>query len=380
MAKKIKKQVYLGTDPNGKMIRKWFYADTKYDLKKQIEDYKLEMRKVAHPSTMTFQKYSERWLEIYKGNRSKQTQDMYKNALAKCEDLNPFPVAKITRSMCQEAVSACWQHPSAAKVLADTLRQIFRSAMADGIIAGNPADGLTLPKRPNKRFHLLTDWELDAVARADLSDQDRLFVTILQVFGLRPGEALALQPTDFDFKRGMLLITKAVELSNDNRSRIKDTKTGVSREIPIPGTLIAPLRAHFRANPGFLLFPKADGSLYTKSAYRRLSDRIHKALNEVVIKDKIEKLKVKTPGKEASIRSVDYFPEFTLYSFRHRRATEIYYLTQSADPAKRISTKKAAALMGHSELVFLATYSHIMESRETADIYSNATLPEAQNL
>lgn len=380
MTKKYKKQIYLVVDANGKQIRKWFYGDTKAEIKNAVDDYKAEMRKVSHPSDMSFKEYSERWFKIYKAQRSKQTQDMYKNALNKCEALDPFPIAKVTRSMCQESVSACWQHPSVAKVLADTLRQIFRSAMADGIIAGNPADGLTLPKRPNKRFHLLTDWELDAVDRADLSDQDRLFVTILQVFGLRPGEALALQPTDFDFKRGMLLITKAVELSNDNRSRIKDTKTGVSREIPIPGTLIEPLRAHFRANPGFLLFPKANGSLYTKSAYRRLSDRIHKALNEVVIKDKIEKLKVKTPEKEASIRSVDYFPEFALYSFRHRRATEIYYLTQSADPAKRISTKKAAYLMGHSEMVFLSTYSHLDESRETADIYSNATLPKAQNL
>lgn len=360
MAKKIKKQVYLGTDSNGKMIRKWFYADTKYDLKKQIEDYKLEMRKVAHPSTMTFQKYSERWLEIYKGNRSKQTQDMYKNALVKCEDLNPFPVAKITRSMCQEAVSACWNHPRAAKVLADTLRQIFRSAMADGIIAGNPAESLSLPKRPNKRFHLLTDRELDAVARADLSDQDRLFVNILQVFGLRPGEALALQPTDFDWQQQKLRITKALEMSNDNRSRIKETKTGVSREIPIPDALIPALRERIASVDGFLVFPKASGGLYTKSAYRRLCDRILKSINAAL-------------GGSAAVNVI---PDVTLYSFRHRRATDLYYLAQSG----QISTKKAAALMGHSEIVFLNTYSHIDESREGADIYQNAALPKAQNL
>ena len=371
---KYKKQVYLGFDREGKQIRKWVYGETKAELERNVFRLKVEKEKVPNMSSITFEKFSETWLTVYKCTRSKQTVAMYKNALKHCAELDPVPIRKITRSMCQEIIVGCWAHPRTAKIVSGALRQIFRAAAADGLIAVNPAEALSLPKPKEKHFHLLTDEELEAVERADLSDQDRLFVTILRTFGLRPADALALQPTDFDFKRGMLRITKAVELSNDNKSRIKDTKTGVSREIPIPGTLIAPLRAHFRAAPGFLLFQKADGSLYTKSAYRRLSERIHKALNEVVIKDKIEKLKVKTPEKEASIRSVDYFPDFTLYSFRHRRATEIYYLTQSADPAKRISTKKAAYLMGHSEMVFLSTYSHLDESRETADIYSNVAI------
>lgn len=362
MTKKYKKQIYLGVDANGKQIRKWFYGDTKAEIKNAVDDYKAEMRKVSHPSDMSFKEYSERWFKIYKAQRSKQTQDMYKNALNKCEALDPFPIAKVTRSMCQESVSACWQHPSAAKVLADTLRQIFRSAMADGIIAGNPADGLTLPKRPNKRFHLLTDKELKAVAKANLSDHDRLFVTILQVFGLRPGEALALQPSDFDFSRNVLKISKAVEMSNDNKSRIKETKTGVSREIPIPASLVPALRSRIRSVDGFLVFPKASGGLYTKSAYRRLSERILSAIN------------VALGGNE----DLNVIPDVTLYDFRHRRATDLYYLCQK--PGSGVSTKKAAYLMGHSEIVFLTTYAHLDETKEKANIYKNATLPKAQNL
>ena len=359
---KYKKQVHLGYTSDGKQIRKWFYGNTKAELKDAVDDYKAEMKKVAHPSDMSFAEYSQRWFDIYKANRSKQTRDMYQNALNKCEQLDPFPVAKITRSMCQQSISANWKHPSSAKVLADTLRQIFKSAMADGIIAGNPADGLSLPKRPQRRWHLLTDKELEAVAKADLSEQDRLFVTILQVFGLRPSEALALQPSDFDWNRKVLIVNKAVELSNDNQSRIKETKTGVTREIPIPASIIPALRKRIRLNSGFLLFEKATGGIYTKSAYRRLSERILSAIN------------VAMKGNE----HLNVIPDVSLYSFRHRRATDLFYLTQT--PGSGLSTKKAAYLMGHSELVFLTTYSHIMESRETADIYSNATIPKANNL
>ena len=78
------------------------------------------------------------------------------------------------------------------------------------------------------------------------------------------------------------------------------------------------------------------------------------------------KSKKKTKTKEAQIRATDFFPEFTLYCFRHRRATDLYYLTQTGE----ISTKKAAALMGHSEIVFLKTYSQIDDNKENlARIY-----------
>lgn len=360
MAKKYKKQVYLGFGPDGKQIRKWFYGDTKAELNQNILKYRIEAEKVQNPSESTFSEYAEQWFKIYKSDRSKQTQDMYRNALKKCSALDPYPVKKITRSACQKVVAECWQHPRTARIVADTLKQIFKSAVMDGMIALNPAEKLSLPKKAPAKFHLLTEAELEAVDKAKLNDQDRLFVTILRIFGLRPGEALALQPTDFDWKRGVLKITKALELANDGTSRIKETKTGVSREIPIPGQLIPSLRERIRGISGFLLFPKATGGLYTKNAYRRLSERVLKAINEAA------------GGNDF----INLIPDVTLYSFRHRRATDLYYLTQSG----QISTKKAAALMGHSELVFLTTYSHIMESRETADIYSNAALPAAENL
>ena len=338
---KYKKQVYLGYDASGRQVRKWFHADTKAELNEKILEYKMEMRKVSNPSDVTFADYSEHWFKTYKANRSQQTQEMYTYALRKCELLDPVPVKKVTRSLCQEAVNRSWAHPSAAEVLADTLKQIFKTAIADGIILSNPADGLELPKKPQSKFYLLTEEDLDKIEKTELSPADRLLVTILQVFGLRPAEALALQPTDFDFRKNVLHITKAVELSNDNRSRIKSTKTETSRDIPIPEELIAPLREYFWENPGFLLFPKADGRPYTKSAYRRASERILKAIG---------------------------VPHCTLYSFRHRRATDLYYLTQK--PGSGLSVKQAAALMGHSEIVFLRTYSHIdPELEDLAKIY-----------
>lgn len=346
---KYSKQVYLGYDASGRQVRKWFYADSKTELKQKIEQYKEELRKVSNPSEVTFRDYSAHWMSVYKSTKAKQTRDMYQNALNKCGTLNPVPVKRITKSMLQEVINKSWSHPSAAEDLASTLNQIFKAAIADGIIATNPATTLSLPKKPQSRFYLLTKEDLEKVKNADLCESDRLFVSILQVFGLRPAEALALQPNDFDWKAGVLHITKSLELSNDNKSRIKSTKTEAVRDIPIPEELSATLRKRIRAGKNVFVFPKADGGLYTKSAYRRLSERVLKAID---------------------------VQDATLYSFRHRRATDLYYLTQNG----KVSTKKAAYLMGHSEVVFLKTYSHIDEALEDKNIYANFEFQAVRNL
>lgn len=249
--------------------------------------------------------------------------------------------------MCQGVVNESWDHPHAAKGVADVLRQIFRSAASDGIIASNPAEGLKRPKLPSPKFHLLTDRELDAVKSANLSDQDRLFVTILQAFGLRPGEALALRPDDFDFKKKILHITKSLELPSNKGCAIKSTKTDVTRDLPVPDALIPYLRKSVAAIHGFYLFTNKNNSLHTKSSYKRLSERIWKAVN------------VELGGNDY----LSMVSGLTLYDFRHRRATDLYYLTQKGI----ISSKKAAALMGHSEIIFLKTYSHIDEKMENCE-------------
>lgn len=356
MKAKYKKQVYLGFNEKGKQINKWFYADTKSDLKRKIEDYKAQLKKLPNMSDITFEEYSKSWFQISKGTKSKQTQDAVKVHLRKCEALNPFPIRKVTRSQCQAIVNESWNHPHSAKGVADILRQIFQMAQNDGIIASNIALNLDRPKIAPAKHTLLSEGELEAVKRADLNDPDRLLVTVLQTFGLRPAEALALQTGDFDLNKKILHITKSLEMTNDNHSQIKSTKTGEVRDIPIPDALIPYFKKQIRRNTGFLLFEKSTGGLHTKSSYKRMQKRIWSRINEAL-------------GGDDKINLV---AGRTFYDFRHRRATDLYYLCQKGI----ISTKQAAALLGHSEVIFLQTYSHIDESKEMlTGIYPDIAQP-----
>ena len=347
---KYNKQISLGYDVNGVRIRKWIHANTIAELQKKSEQLRREFEETPNTSDITFREYAAQWNTAYKANRSGKTREMYAYALKKCEPLARIPLKSVTKTACQQIVNALWKTPRTAKIVRGTLSQIFRAAVADGIILRNPADNLTVPDQKRTEKHLLTPAEIDAVRRAELDPQDRLFVDLLLIFGLRPAEALALQWSDFDFKKKVLTISHALEMTNDNKSRLKDTKTGVTRRIPIPDEIIPRLRAEFRSNSRFLLFAKKDNGLMTKSAYRRMSERILGAVNTALGGDETMNLTF----------------SMSLYSFRHYRATELYYLCQQGV----ISTKYAAEILGHSEEVFLRIYSHVDENKErTAEIY-----------
>lgn len=333
---KYSEQAWFGYGADGKPIRKRFSADTKVELNAKIERYRESLQRASNPSEITFGVYSEKWMETFKKNRSQKTQDMYSYALTKCSTLDGTAVCRITKTMCQAVINNVWDKPSTARQVHLTLNQVFKAAINDGIIIKNPAEGAEIPKAKKKEIYLMTDNDLEAVRKAKLNPKDRMFVEILMVFGLRPGEALALQPSDFDLKKKVLRITKSLELLDDGSSLIKDTKTGVSRDIPVPDEIIPHLKAYFKDMKGDYMFPKEDGGLFTKSAYRKMSVRISERI-------------IEAGG-----------PKITLYQFRHRRATDWYYLTQRGT----ISVKKASSLLGHSEEVFLSTYAHIDEKKE----------------
>lgn len=347
---KYNKQISLGYDVNGKRIRKWIHASSIAELNRKIEQLKIEHQLTPNASDITFGEYSERWMAAYKSNRSAQTRNMYANALKKCANLDRYPLKSITKTNCQELVNLTWKTPRIAKIVADTLRQIFRTAVADGIILRNPAENLVIPQGQHKVIRLLTTAELDALDRAELDPQDRMFVMILRNFGLRPAEALALQPADFDFQRNMLKITKAFEL-NGSESTMKSTKTGKNREIPILSVIIPQLKAYIRTQDSFLLFTKQDKTPHTKSSYTKMSARILKRWNEAL----------------GGNKNMNLLAGVTMYSFRHRKATDLYYLCQRGS----ISTKMAASLLGHSEEIFIRTYSHIDPEHEDLAAVTN---------
>lgn len=336
--KKINKQITLGYNASGRRIRKWIHADTLAEFRQQEYELRKAYDKVKNPSDISFGKYAKAWLKTYKANKSSNTYAMYDRAVAKCEEISSLRVCDITRSQLQRVINSYVDQPRTCQQINLTFKQIFKTAIIDGMIAINPAEGLELPTYKAKERRAFTEDERKIIKSVELKAQDRLFLDILYYFGLRRGEAIALTRSDFDFKRLELKVSKSIAFTQ-NRPNTKPTKTNTVRLVPIPAKIAKTLQKRI-AECEFLLFTTETGAPMTLSAYRRMWNRIQKAVNQAA-------------------GGSDSFPIFKIkaHDLRHDYATRLYYVPG-------ISTKKKAAILGHQERLFLELYSHLDDGRE----------------
>lgn len=339
---KYQKQVSLGYNAEGKRIRKWIHADSQQELNRKERELLMSADKELQSSTR-FGTYAQQWIETYKSNKSVATQELYKYTLKHLSPLDQKPLKDITRMDVQRIINELSDRPTMASMVAMTVKQILDSAAADNLIQPKYLK-IDLPKKQKAEKRALTDTEKEAVKSAELEPMERLFVDIEFYLGLRPEETRALQPRDFDLKARIVTISKACALSG-GQPHIKDTKTGVVRTIPIPDALCAEIRAYNAHFSGFYYFTDEQGHLFTKGRYRAFCASIFKKINAAL------------GGND----HMNLLNGMTMYTFRHNRATELYYLPG-------ISTKKKAEYMGHSELMFLRTYSHLDDTKEDEEL------------
>lgn len=335
------KQISLGYNQDGLRIRKWIHADSQQELKRKERELLMRADKEVISKTY-FGEYAQTWFKTYKSNKETRTREFYQTGLAKLSDLDRKELNRITRSMLQEILAKNWEHPRTCKKLANMMSQIFRSAIADGLIYRNPAESLDIPKQTRTEKRILTEAEKTAIASAELPPSEKLFLDLCRHLGLRPEEARALTRSDIDFRNGTISINKAV-IFNENTPELKGVKNGKPRVLPLQNELITALKKHVK-DCGWLLFANSKGEMMSKSSFRCFQKRIFDEVNRKL-------------GGSARMNALN---GMTFYTLRHTKGTELYYLTQEG----KISTKLAAQYMGHSEIVFLSTYSHIDEEKE----------------
>ena len=338
---KYSKQISLGFDAEGKRIRKRIYADSKQELQRKERELFLNADQELQ-SNITWKKYAEQWFEAYKAIKGSATKRLYTYTLNQLSPLDNKRLKDITRTDVQKVINTFSDRPHAAHMIAMTARQILESAAADGLILPKYLK-FEVPKKRNSERRPFTAKEKEAIKSADLTPQERLFVNIEYYLGLRPEETRALQPSDFDLKAKTVSITKASALYS--RAEVKSTKTGRNRVLPVPDVLIAEIRAYNASFSGFYYFVDEKGILFGQYQYERFTKSIFGKINAAL-------------GGTDKLSLLD---GMTMYTFRHNRATELYYLDG-------VSTKKKAEYMGHSELMFLKTYSHLVDEKEELEL------------
>lgn len=341
---KHSKQIDLGFDPHtGKRVRKRIYSDTKAGLKQAEKEAIAEFARDGTPSMITYREYEQKWLEAYHGNVTPHSMEVNRSNLKHSTPLHGKKMKDITKTDLQKIVSGLSDRPAACAKYVGLMSGLWKAAVADGICTKDITLGIKPVKARKTTRRPLTKEELAGVKKAEFSDSEQFLVDILLQFGLRPGEAFALNKNSFSRKDRTLVIDKAVAYDGI-APYIKDTKTGATRTLPVPDNFwdkIPKARTLY-------FFVGDTGELLTLSERITMQDRILSKINLAM-------------GGNSKLKLTD----ITLYNFRHHKASLLYYLPG-------VSLKKKAEYMGHSEEMFLKTYSHMMEDKEDVEALREA--------
>lgn len=326
--------IQLGYGPDGNPIKKYLSALTIKELEKKIFDAKNDLSNgLLIADTTLFGAYADKWVEIYKGTKSVQTKAMYVNAIRLLEPLRQTPLKEINRSMLQEVINDNSDHPRSCEVMLLTLKQIFKSAMADGLTGKNPCTGITLPRHVKKEKRALTEEERKALRSAVLLPQERILLLTLYGIGCRPAEAYALTKSDFDFRAGTVQINKSVQFDGSYPVSVSLPKTNASiRSVIVSESILRALKHLIDKIPTENILGDNTGKI------------MHKGQYETIFKHILAKAGLKDSG-------------ITMYTLRHNFCTECWY--------NGLSLKECQRQMGHTDYkMVLEVYSHLDAKKE----------------
>jgi integrase len=180
--------------------------------------------------------------------------------------LGAYPVGAIRPSTVGAAI-ATWSRtlaPGTVGQLLRQVRQILDAAVADGLIATNPAKAVKAPTAPRRRDVHLTDEDVAAVLAAAPLLYQPLLVALVGL-GLRISEACGLRVEDVDFLRRTIRVRQQ-RRPGGTMGQLKTEAS--SRDIPADAAVLEALgeQIHLR--------PRRDGLVFSSSIGRPLSKSI----------------------------------------------------------------------------------------------------------
>lgn len=234
-------------------------------------------------------------------------------------ELGKYPIEEITGAQVKKILSKMGVSSKTKKNRLIPLFGVFKYAEID-------PPRIKLKKQARDKVERYTPDERESLL-SRLEGQSKVYFALLFGCGLRPGEALALQWSDYDGE--YLNVTKSI-----SKRRLGQTKTGNTRRVYVPRSTRAHLNSHHTRFRGGGIFQNADDNRFRDTDYF---------------------------NKEwASAHKACRIPYRIPYTCRHTRAAEL--LSQGADIGR------AAKQLGHSVQMFLTIYSEFIEEYSDQDM------------
>ena len=307
------------------------------------DEYKRQEKSGAFASdNQMFSEYATKWIKAYKSHLTTGPYNTHVRMLNRwMDEIGNKQMKEYT----QTDVSTFYQlfsgmSASTIHAARDTVKGVFRAALADGIIQRDPSATVDPPKGV-KGTHREISAEERALIHA-VEHRLRPAVMVMLYAGLRRGEAMALRvDRDVDFTALTITVREAVRFDDIGHPMIVRPKTQAGiRTVPMLEGL-----AHELQGITGLLCPSASGALMTESAWARAWDSYLYALGEK--RNGCPRRWAKGPWKPVTIRAHD---------LRHSFCTMLY--------DSGVDLKTAMLWMGHADQTMtMQIYTHLTETR-----------------
>ena len=339
-------RIVVGHKNNGDSIFRYIYADTQKELtaklRQNIDAY--QGIDLTEQSRMTLSEWLDQWLDRrMAGTVRSDTLDGYRRDLNSHVKprLGQKQLTKITPADLNDLYAHLLEHgrlsrrqssglaPATVHGIHTTLHHALKTAVEEGLLPANPAEGVTPPKLPRSPKGILNNDQLDTLMAAISRDplwHDFFYVELTT--GLRRGELCGLKWRDFDSETGTLNVSRTIHMKKGGGLSEGDTKTYAGmRAILLPKSTVQLLRERKRAALTEWIFPdplKPENPTHPGGAYRRLKKLL----------------------EEAGL------PNIRFHDLRHTFATHAL--------AGGVDAKTLSGILGHTKASFtLDTYAHV---------------------
>ena len=299
MGSKFQQRIEVGRNQDGKPLYRWATGNTLAEFTDSVSRINAELFVPPSEDVPTreaykgakhalFEDYVSRWYATFKEGRLEPTaRPVYKSQLYKhiipafkgryVDDITTQDIQQFLNSradMAQSTVRDIW----------NKVKQIFASALEDGLITKNPATSkrLSNPATRKETRNVIADENVADIIRniPKLEERNaRIFMALLMFTNMRPAEIRGLRWEDIDVENGLIHIQRNVVFVR-NQPHVKGPKTdsGV-RYHPLDPQLLTFLEP--LEKEGFILQRdgKNVGKPLTEQAQRRMWQRIKETID-----------------------------------------------------------------------------------------------------
>ena len=221
-----KGKVPVGKTTEGTTLYRYFHANSQ----RAVEDL---MRGATRPdpNTVTVGEWCDRWLAACKVRASSK-----KVYAARVEErirpsLGAVKLAALTAWDIEVAAGAWVGNANTVRDTIGTLGTILKAARKARLVTENVVELVTRPEASATKFDLFTRAELGLILNATLIEHRLHTFAVLVLTGARIGEAIALQPTDFDAAKGELSISRTWTAGGEGPPKSKNS-TRTLKDVP----------------------------------------------------------------------------------------------------------------------------------------------------